>query len=171
MIRDAHLIWAESQRPPGLALGIPTFIPFPDGFLVQGGSPKVYDCKTLMDIGRGYPLRAVFRITQSFVGAAGNQAAFAIGVADTPDMLTNPSVIASSVRVSTAGLTAGVVTELVVPSLSLSTTLGGRGRRYLCLGLEVTIAATDWTQGACDACLVLDNEGVVVNHPSEHVRP
>ncbi len=151
---DDTLFFAKNQRPTLFALGLlPAF--FPDTL-----APNWYDLGAVMDMARGRPIHANFRIATSYANGALNTLRFAVFVDDNTafgNVITNKSlIIARSHDFVTAGLVAGTMVSVAIPPMSdITRVLGPNGLRFITLGMEadVPIGQADWTAGGVDAFL------------------
>lgn len=172
MLKDALLVFARNQRPPGVVGFNGPHFPFPLGYPYppQNGEASVLDLKHFGDLGQGQTVTAHFRIDTTFAGSAGNLAAFTVAVADQEDLSVPGEiyVIAQSQILELGAMTAGSHYQLPIPPLgNLARFQGGgfqTGRRYLSLGMRIAIAGgdSDYTQGGVTAWIAFDETSVPI---------
>lgn len=154
---DHTLKFATNERPAAVP-AVPTF-PIWFGGLA---TPTYLDLLAVIDFARASPVYANFQVETTFTGAATNRLRFAIFVdeqADFANVLTpeNPLRVARSTDYVTAGLQAGLISQIALPPLSDLARIGTNkeGRRFLTLGFEAdcSVSNTDWTGGGLTAYL------------------
>lgn len=185
MIGDALATFSTNQRPtfsglvgvsnPALYAGNAAIwpVPFPNTFVVLGGSPNALDLIGKGDLGRGRSLAMHFHITTTFggTGTATNSAQFGVIVADDTAFVVNPTIIALGPIISTAGLAANTVVEVAIPPMPTIARLGVTGRRYLGAILQGYVPTNDWDAGAVTVKLMMDSQGQVTHYPSGYSMP
>lgn len=153
---DYSLYFAENERPaiiPG-AGWTPAFFP---GSL----TPNYIDLMENQDIARASSMFANFVVTTAFNNVAANTIRFAAFLCADPagiSLLTDPTqVIARSHDIFAAALGAAAVGKWVsIPLAPLSAyalSASPGGLRYLFLGMEVFVPATDFSTGGVTALL------------------
>lgn len=155
-MQDEDLYLAKNARPAAIISALILPYAFPDA---QGGLVNTYDLKQASDWGRGSPIYCHFRISTTFVGAAGNFARFFVAVDDN-NLLSNIVAqhqlkLARGPDILTAGLVKDVEVTLVLPPLNTLVIPGftDLGRQFLGVGYEANTPVSDWTQGGVDAWL------------------
>lgn len=164
---DLDLTFATNQRPTIGAFGT-LFIPYMLPLGLAGN--HWIDWKKVVDMGRGKPAYAHFRIATTFVGPAANTLRFFIAVGNQtnfgdaavnptqiitrgPDMLTANLIAFQSNGIGNAPTQYASDVDLVIPDLPMRAipNPGDEGFQYLGLGFEALTPVSDWTQGGIDA--------------------
>lgn len=159
---DNDLFFSRNQRPAVSAGPLSLVWPFPLGL----SGVTAIDWQAAVDMGRGQPIYAHFRVTTSFAepaSASQNSLQFCV-VVDSVETFANVNanaslVIAYGPIITTAGLKAAVggttgapattmptEVEIVVPVLSSLAIPGitDQGKRYLGLAMRAIVPANDW---------------------------
>lgn len=150
---DDRLKLAKNARPalvPGPNVN-PTFFP-------ELLAPNYLDLKVAMDLARTGGAWANFRIASAFNNVASNFLRFAVFVDNDPTFLTvlgetQLCIVQGSELLSAAlgAAAVGLGVSLALPPANSYLRIGGNGRRYICLGMQVFVPTTDWTTGGVDA--------------------
>ena len=148
---DLETFVAQNARPattPGA-----TILPYP----LPGGLGNItyFDYEQAVELGRGTPIYAHFRIATTFGGGhADNFLRFGIAISAQTnflDVLSNKSlIVVRGPDIAHSGLVQNREVCLPIPPPS---TLALGAKRYLGLLFEAYVPATDWDSGGIDAFL------------------
>lgn len=152
-MHDYDLVFAENARPAVIPAPIWGKVWFD-----QLVAPKYLDMRSLIDLGRGQPVFANFKIATAFNNVAANSLRFAVFASNDPtfaDVLASDAqTIATSLPITGAGLASvGATVRVAIPPMNDYALSTASGRRYVTLGFEYLVPTTDWTQGGIDAWL------------------